>query len=114
MYDYHAELVSTLNDILPTDYEMKLHSGLSTPRISYMENNNYDTVTGDTLGYSALSYIIKISGTDIGVLQKYAKEIDSKLKPLGWKRISSGELYDNNSSMIQKIMTYQALAVEKY
>jgi predicted transcriptional regulator YheO len=114
MIDYHKELVSTLNTILPTHYEMVLHSGLDTPCISYMENNNYDTNVGDTLGYSALSYIIKVWANDIGLIQKYSLEIDKKLKPLGWKRISSGELYDNKSTMIQKIMTFEALALEEY
>jgi hypothetical protein len=40
--------------------------------------------------------------------------VDAVLRPLGFKRISSGELYDNNSSMIQKIMTYEALACENF
>ena len=112
MIDYHTQLVSTLNTVLPTHHERTLHSGLSTPCISYMENNNYDTKTGDTLGYSVLSYTIKVWANDIGLIQKYALEIDKKLKPLGWKRVASGELYDN--TMIQKIMTYEALAFEEY
>ena len=114
MIDYHKELVAALNSILPTHYEMILHSGLTTPCISYMEKNNYVTDTGDTVGYSRLQYQIKVWGNDIAVLQEYAMEIDAALRPLGWKRISAGELYDNNSTMIQKIMTYEALAQEVY
>ena len=114
MIDYHTQLVSTLKTILPTHYELALHSGLSTPCISYKENNNYDTNIGDTLGYSSLSYIIKVWANEIGLIQKYTLEIDKKLKPLGWKRVSSGELYDNESTMIQKIMTYEALALEVF
>lgn len=114
MIDYHKQLVDTLNTILPTHYEMVLHSGLAVPCISYMENNSYDTAVGDTLGYSALSYIVKVWGNDIGVIQEYSLEIDKKLKPLGFKRVSSGELYDNESTMIQKIMTFEALALEEY
>lgn len=93
---------------------MTLHSGLKTPCISYMEINNYDDATGDTVGYSRINYQIKVWATDIALIQKYAVEIDKVLRPLGWKRISSGELYDNNSSMIQKIMTYEGLALENY
>ena len=52
--------------------------------------------------------------TDLKTIQKYALEVDKVLRPLGWKRIASGELYDRNSSMIQKIMTYEALALEEY
>lgn len=114
MIDYHNTLVNALKEILPTYYEMALHSGINTPCISYMETNNYDTDIGDTLGYSRLSYQIKVWGNNIGVLQKYAQEIDKKIKPLGWKRIASGELYDTESTMIQKIMTYEALASENY
>lgn len=114
MIDYHSNLVSALNTILPTHYEMTLHSGLATPCISYMEINNYVDSSGDTLGYSRITYQVKVWGNNIAELQKYALQIDTVLRPLGWKRISSGELYDNNSTMIQKILTYEALASENY
>jgi len=114
MIDYHKTLVAALKNILPTHYEMTLHSGLETPCISYLERNNYSTDVGDTLGYSRLQYQIKVWGNDLAVIQNYAQQIDAVLRPLGWKRTSSGELYDNNSTMIQKIMTYEALAQEVY
>ena len=79
-----------------------------------MEVNNADTQTGDTIGYSRISYQVKVWGNDIAMLQRYALEIDKVLRPLGFKRISSGELYDRNSTMIQKIMTYECLALENY
>lgn len=56
MVDFHKNLVAALSKVLPTHYEMTLTSGTPTPCISYMEINNYDTQTGDTLGYSELSY----------------------------------------------------------
>ena len=116
MIDYNKELVKALNTILPTHYEMVLHSGLKTPCISYMELNNYDVTDaiGATIGYSRITYQVKVWGSSIADLQKYSGEIDKALKPLGFKRISSGELYDHNSSMIQKILTYEALALENY
>lgn len=114
MIDYHGNLVAALNTILPTHYELVLHSGLKTPCISYMELNNYADKTGDTLGYSRLVYQIKVWGNDIGMLQMYAKQIDDVLRPLGWKRTSSNELYDTQSTMIQKIMTYEALGLETF
>ena len=114
MIDYHTTLVDALNTVLPTHYEMVLHRGLETPCISYMELNNYVDTNGDTLGYSRITFQIKVWGTDIAIIQQYAKEVDTVLRPLGWTRISSGELYDNNSSMIQKIMTYECLALEQY
>lgn len=114
MIDYHKKLVAALSKVLPTHYEMVLHSGLATPCISYMETNNYTVNSGDTIGYSNITYQIKVWGNNIADLQKYALQIDLVLRPLGFKRISSGELYDNNSSMIQKIMSYQALCLEEY
>lgn len=114
MIDFHKELVSALNTILPTHYEMALTRGLKTPCISYMETNNYTSQSGDTLGYSFITYQVKVWGNDIGVLQEYAKEIDRVLRPIGFKRISSGELYDNQSTMIQKILTFEAMAKEVY
>jgi hypothetical protein len=79
-----------------------------------MELNNYVETSGDTLGYSRVRYQVKVWGHDISELQKYALAIDVILRPLGFTRISSGELYDNNSTMIQKILTYEAIGLEEY
>ena len=114
MINYHASLVNALNNILPTYYEMALTAKTETPCISYMELNNYVSTSGDTLGYSILTYQVKVWGNDIEALQKYALQIDSVLRPLGWTRTASGELYDNQSTMIQKILTYEAMALEAY
>lgn len=114
MVDYHGSLISALNTVLPTHYEMTLTSKTETPCISYMETNNYVSAPGDTLGYSYITYQVKVWANDIAIIQQYAQEVDKVLRPLGFKRIASGELYDNTSSMIQKIMTYEALAYENY
>lgn len=115
MINYHQDLVSALKTVTPNVvYEMALTSKTKTPCISYMELNNYVVADGDVQGYSMLTYQIKVWSTDIAVLQDYALKIDSVLRPLGWTRISSGELYDNQSSMIQKIMTYEALGFEEF
>lgn len=114
MIDFHSELVSALNSVLPTHYELALTSKTQTPCISYQERNNYDTDTGDTLGYSIISYTVKVWGNDIAIIQNYAKEIDKVLRPLGFKRTSAQELHDTQSTMIQKILTYEALASENY
>lgn len=114
MIDYDTQLVAALSDILPTHYEMNLHRGLSTPCISYQEDDNYDKETGDTIGYSGIRYIVKVWGNDIATIKRYVVQIDKKLRPLGFKRMSSGELYDKNSTMIQKILTYEATALEEY
>lgn len=116
MIDFNKEVVSALNTVLPTHYEMALTSQTKTPCISYMETNNYSIteVLGASVGYSRITYQIKIWGNRIKQLQEYAVEVDRVLRPLGFKRISSGELYDNNSTMIQKILTFEALASEEF
>lgn len=114
MINLHKDLVAALEVILPTHYEMTLHSGINTPCISYMEINNYAVTEpiGSTLGYSRLTYQVKVWGDSISELQQYSIEIDIALRALGFKRISSGELYDRESTMIQKILTYECLALE--
>lgn len=114
MIDYHTSLVTALNSILPTHYEMTLTSGTATPCISYMEISNNDGLTGSTIGYSTIRYQVKVWATDIEIIQRYALEIDSKLRSIGFKRVSSNEMYDNQSSMIQKIMSFECLALEQY
>lgn len=114
MINYHAELVSALKKVLPTHYEMALTSKTATPCISYMELNNYVDTNGDTLGYSRITYQVKVWGNRIDELQTYALMVDGVLRPLGFKRIASGELYDQQSTMIQKILTYEALASETF
>lgn len=114
MTDNHKALVSALTTVLPTHYEMVLHSGLATPCISYMETNNYIQETGDTLGYSVITYQVKVWAAKVEEIQQYALEIDRVLRPLGYRRIASGELYDSESTMIQKILTYEARALENY
>lgn len=117
MINYHKELVSALNKVLPTHYEMALTSNTKTPCISYMELNNYSItdsqVSGSSVGYSRITYQVKVWANDIGTLQENALKVDLTLRPLGFKRISSGELYDNSSTMMQKILTYEALALEE-
>lgn len=114
MIDYHNDLVSALKTVLPTHYEMALTSKTNVPCISYMELNNYVSIYADKLEYSKIAYQVKVWANDIELIQKYASQIDKVLRPLGWVRISSGELYDNKSTMIQKILTYEALAIESY
>ena len=93
---------------------MTLTNKTETPCISYMEINNYVAEYGSNLSYSRITYQIKVWSNDIAEIQEYALKIDEVLRPLGFKRISSGELYDNQSTMIQKILTYEALASETY
>lgn len=114
MIDFHKQIKTALSGVLPTHYEMTLHSGLKTPCYSYMELNNYVDTNGDTIGYSRVSFQVKVWGKDIAIIQRYAAEADKVLRPLGLKRTASGELYDRTTTMIQKILTYEGLALEDF
>lgn len=116
MVDFDKQLVSTLQTILPTYHELVLTKNTKTPCLSYQELNNYaitDSI-GASLGYSRITYQVKVWGTDLEALMNYAGQVDNALRAIGFKRISSGELYDYNSAMVQKILTYEALALEEY
>lgn len=114
MINFHKNIVGTLKKILPTYHELKLKSGIKTPCISYMELSNSARETGETIGYSTIQYQIKVWGDNLEDLQNYALQIDNALRPLGFKRIGCNELFDRESTMIQKIMTYEALALESF
>ena len=114
MIDFTPSIVEALKTILPTYYELKLTSNTKTPCISYQERSNAAEDTGDTLGYSRISYTIKVWGNDLEQLNNYAQMIDKKLRPMGWKRTGSQELHSYQSSMIQKIMNYECLALERF
>ncbi len=114
MNEYHSQLTEALNSVLPTYYELMLNSSIKTPCISYIGLNNYVHANGSNLGYSKVSYRVKVWGNDISLLLAYASKIDEALRPIGFTRISCGELYDKESSMIQVIMTYEGLALENF
>ena len=114
MINYHKEVVKALSAILPTHYEMVLTSGTKTPCISYMELSNVDAETASNIGYSKIVYQIKVWGTEIETIQQYSLEVDKALRALGFNRISSAELYDRQSTMMQKVFSYEAKAIETY
>ena len=114
MINYHIELFEALSTVLPTHYEMTLNSKTQTPCISYMETNNYVEANGTNRGYSFVSYQVKVWGNDIIELNQYAAQIDKTLRPLGYRRTSTTELYDRESTMIQKIMTFEAHSFETF
>lgn len=114
MVDCHAGLVAALSTVLPTHYEMTLTSKTRVPCISYMEVSNAVHTNGETQGYSRVSYQVKIWGNSVAELQRYALQVDKALRPLGWTRTSTGELYDRESTLIQKIMNYEGLTHETF
>ena len=55
---------------------------------------------------------IKVWGNDIGTLNQKAEAINEALQPTGWKRISTQEMYDRESAMIQKIMLFSLVNLD--
>lgn len=114
MINYHTDLLEALSKVkLPVYYEMALHR-MELPCISYMELNNYAEASGDTVGYSRLSFQIKVWSTKLEELQLYSLEIDKALRPLGLIRTASGEMYNQDKSLLQKILTYSCLGYEQF
>ena len=115
MINYHKELVAALNTIgIGVHYELSLTADTKTPCISYQERNNYIREAGNTLCYSVIVYTITVWGNDLAAIQENSLKVDNVLRPLGWKRTSSQELHDINSTIIRKIMTYECLALEQF
>lgn len=106
------EIVSALSNILPCHYELFCDTTTKLPCITYIEYENYDDKTGDTLGYSYIGYTIKIWSDDVGEIDGYAYEVDKCMRELGYTRISCYELTVNNQ--IEKIINYQALGLERF
>lgn len=114
MIDFYKEAVSALETVLPTYHELALTSKNTVPCISIQERNNFVFANGDTLGYSTIAFTVKVWANSVADIMKYSVAVDAVLRPLGFKRTSSNELYDRNSTMIQKILTYEALALEDF
>lgn len=117
MKDLHPIVLAKLNTVLPTHYEMTLHSGISTPCLSYMELGNTQLTQAlgtETKAVSRITFQVKVWATDIATIQEYAPLVDEAMRALGFKRVGANELYDRNSSMIQKIMSYEGTIEENY
>ena len=114
MIDYDKQVVATLSQILPTYFELHLSKQCSVPCISYILRNDYTVTNGDTIGYSKIQYQVKVWSNKQEDLQTYSAHIDKALRQLGFSRISTGEIYDINSAMKQKIMVYEAQYKEDF
>lgn len=110
MINYDERLVSELNTILPTYFEMFVDSTTQTPCITYLGVGDSAHKEGDTIRYSNVTYTIKLWGDELSVLKPKVVEVDSKMKELGFWRDSYNTLtYDKH---IQLILTYTGLGKE--
>lgn len=113
MIDYKPTLVSELKTLgLPVHYELFLKKDTEVPCISYQEGNNVTHKDGDTLGYSYITYRVKIWSKRVSEIAQYSKEIDNLMRGLGFERISTNELWMDGIG--QNLLTYRGLGLETY
>ena len=113
MLDYKPTLVSELKTLgLPVHYELFLKQDTELPCISYQEGNNITHKDGDTLGYSYITYRVKIWAKTAKVIAQYSVEIDKLMRKLGFERISTSELWMDGIG--QNLLTYRGLGLENY
>lgn len=113
MYDYKKELVQALCSLgYPVKYELFLKQNQEVPAISYRQANNIQDITGDTLGYSELSYYIKVWSKKEAELTAISLELDDVMRNLGFTRTNAVELWADGIGQIE--YTYSALAKEDY
>lgn len=110
MFNYKTQLVAELNTILPTWYELFADSSTATPCITYTEVENSSAAEGDTLRYSRIAFQLKIWGDDLAALEPYTEQVDTKMKQLGFTRVSFNELWYGNQ--VALIFRYEATACE--
>lgn len=111
MVNYSPQLVSALETILPTHYELICDSKTVKPCITWQETNNYADVGRDKTVYSWIEYQIKIwAGNRESVAVEKAVLVDEALSELGFERTSTYELLANNE--ICKIMNYRIHGIE--
>lgn len=113
MIDYKPTLVSELKTLgLPVHYELFLKQNTELPCISYQEGNNITHRDGDTLGYSYVTFRIKIWAKEVKTIAQYSLEIDKLMRGLGFERISTNELWVDGIG--QNLLTYRGLGLETY
>lgn len=107
MVDIKIALVAAIKEVstYPVFYELLYQPG-TIPAITYKEIENADLMNGDTISYSTLRYEVKVWDNSMPNLVSTCRNIDAKLKELGWSRYSSVELnYEGN---LLKVLRYVA------
>lgn len=112
MIDANKIIVSRLNEIgLKVYLEDFLDSATPIPCLSYREYDNAAYKEGDTIGYSTLTYHIKVWGKSMQDLTKYSTEVDKIMRSLGFERINKApDLWLDGIG--QRDLKYTNLALE--
>ena len=115
MIDFHPQLINALKTVgLPLHYEMVVNSNTKVPCITYLELSDSIRTQSDVTDISNISYQVKVWANSIKEIQTYAPQVDRVMRDLGFSRTGAAELFDTNSTMIQKVFTYEGINLEKY
>lgn len=114
MIDVNPIVVSKLNEIgLKVYLEDFLDSKSEIPSISYREFNNVAEKEGDQIGYSSITFYVKVWAKNMQDLTGYSCEVDSKMRELGFKRTNmDSDLWLNGIG--QRALKYENLALENF
>ena len=113
MLDMNPTIVSKLNEIgLKVYLEDFLDSQSDIPCISYREYSNVADREGDTIGYSQITYHVKVWAKNMKDLAGYASQVDNKMRELGFKRTTANDLWYDGIG--QRDMKFTNLAKEEF
>lgn len=81
MIDVKKELIEMLEKVgVPIVYEMFVDSKTPIPCISYMMAYDSDSLKGDTLTYSDVSFLIKVYSKDLVELEDICNKVKTNLR----------------------------------
>lgn len=112
MIDVYDKVLEALKPIAPTYFDLFLDSKTETPCISYFEYGNVQHKESDILGWSNISFCIKVWGHKIKEVEPLSIKVDDAMKKLGFNRVSGNDMKENG--LLCKILVYRALGWEKH
>lgn len=112
MVDIQPLVVSKLNEIgIPVLYELLVDNTTPTPCITYLEMDNADRISGDSLSYVNVTFQLKVQTRDLKEVRDYSAAADSKMKGLGFSRFMKDELVIDG--ICSRVMRYSAIAYKQ-
>lgn len=113
MVDFEPIVKEKLDSILPTYYELFLDDKSIVPCISYQQIENGDLENGNNLGYSRITFRIKVWAKTVRDLTIYANRVDDAMSDIGrFIRIATNDLA--NGDLLCRIVDYSATYREFY
>lgn len=113
MIDTQPVIVQALSATgLKVYFEHFVNSETPLPCITYTEYDNSADKQGDTLGYSNITYHIKVWANNKTDISKYSKIVDEIMRQNGFTRTNTVELWLDNVGQLQ--LKYRCLAKEYF